>query len=287
MKKIFIVIIILGIAIFIFYRYFKPVDPNPLIDDNYRKSTAYINDLYKSDEYFKHKLLKPEDYYIYETIIKSSIDGIYDVKIPCTKDCNNKFSNSYNAIYLDHPELISFTGFGSYRYSDNTLSYQNYANLDKTKTYLGTKRIAIELDNVRKETAQMSDKDKIIYTYNYIASHDYDQIFTFTRSNQSAYSFFTKKTSVCAGFAKASQLVFQNIGINSKLVMSNTHMWNYVEYNGKWYIFDATYGASYSDKTNINYYDGLGLTTISNPQPLFAKYYPKIETTKLKDIFKI
>ena len=29
------------------------------------------------------------------------------------------------------------------------------------------------------------------------------------------------------------------------------HMWNYVEYEGKYYIFDATMGASYRNKENM------------------------------------
>ena len=78
----------------------------------------------------------------------------------------------------------------------------------------------------------------------------------YSSSNQSAYSFFTKGSSVCAGFAKASQLLFQNIGINSYLVMNTDHMWNYVEYEGKYYVFDATMGTGFRKDSN-NYYSGL------------------------------
>ena len=60
----------------------------------------------------------------------------------------------------------------------------------------------------------MSKKDKITYVYNYVASHNYDRTFTYSSSNQSAYSFFSGGKSVCAGFAKASQIIFQNIGMD-------------------------------------------------------------------------
>ena len=287
MKKIIIIVLILLVGFIFYYKYYRPISPKPLITEEYRSSKAYVNDLYKSDEYFKKHVLKEEYYYLYEAILDSSLNYTYDVNIPCTKDCIKQFSTSYEILTLDHPELISFTGFGGYQYNNNIISYQNYANLSKTKVYFGTKRIAIELDNIKKETAGMNEKEKILYTYNYIASHNYDDYFTYNRSNQSAYSFFTKGRSVCAGFAKASQLIFQAIGINSYLVMSSNHMWNYVEYNGKWYIFDATYGASFHDKTSPYYYDGLGKTTVNNPSILYKEYYPKIESKNLKDIFNV
>jgi transglutaminase/protease-like cytokinesis protein 3 len=143
------------------------------------------------------------------------------------------------------------------------------------------------MENIRKDTKDMNDKEKILYVYNYVASHNYDKAFTSLGSNQSAYSFFTKGTSVCAGFAKASQIIFQNIGINSYLVINDSHLWNYVEYEGKWYVFDATVGSSYTDKTNPVYYDGLGRTTVDQVYGFYKELYPKIEETTLKELFNV
>ena len=64
-------------------------------------------------------------------------------------------------------------------------------------------------------------------------------------------------------------------------------MWNYVKYEGKYYVFDATVGASHRDKESSYFYEGLGRTTINRNTGLFTKFYPKIESTKLKDIFKL
>ena len=144
------------------------------------------------------------------------------------------------------------------------------------------------MENIRNDVKNMDEKEKILYVYDYVASHNYDRFFTTAKSNQSAYSFFTKKSSVCAGFAKASQLIFQNIGINSYLVLSDDHMWNYVEYKGKYYIFDATVGTSYYEQKNDRYYEGLGRTTTGVTSGLFQEYYPRIEReTTLKELFGI
>ena len=277
---------VLVIFFFLFNFYFRPISGNPLIDNEYRKSTTYINDLYKSDELFKEKLLERNEYFIYEKIIEASLENRLEVTITCNNGCSS-FMNAYYAIYLDHPELISFLGINSYTIDGDKLTYYNYQNLGSTKTYFGTRRIAREMENIRRDTKNMSDKEKIIYVYDYVASHQYDRLFTYIGSNQSAYSFFTKGNSVCAGFAKASQLIFQNIGINSYLVLSSDHMWNYVEYEGKYYVFDATMGASLSDKKNEHFYDGLGETTTGDSTGLFIENYPNIEKEHLKKIFDL
>lgn len=285
-KKILFIIILIGGFLVSYHYYLRPVEGNPLITEEYRKSSAYVNDLYYSDEYFKKKLLNPAYYYIYEAIINNNKNFVYDVSIPCAgSNCSQIYNNAISAILLDHPELISFKGFGA-TYYNNIISYQDYSNLGEFKTKLGTRRIIREIDNIRKETANMSDKDKIIYVYNYVGSHEYDYVFMYNRSNQSAYSFFTKGKTVCAGFAKASQIILQNIGIKSYLAEGSNHMWNYVEYEGKYYVFDATVGACY-DKTNPKYYDGLGHTTVGVTYGNYKDYYPKIESTPLKKVFNL
>jgi transglutaminase/protease-like cytokinesis protein 3 len=287
-KKRRIIIYFALIIIFTLYNfYFRPIKGNPLITSEYKKSDAYINNLYKSDEYFKKSVLSEDAYTIYEEMIKASLHNKTKVKIKCTKNCQNDFLNSYYTLYLDHPELISFVGIGYYNIVNGYVEYENYGNLSEFRDFFGTRRIDRELDIIRSETKDMTDKEKIIYVYDYVASHDYDRIFKFTKNNQSAYSFFTGGKSVCAGFAKASQLIFQYIGIKSYLVVSQTHMWNYVEYDGKYYVYDATMGASLRDKSNVHFYDGLGQTTIKATYGMYSQFYPKIESEKLKDIFEL
>lgn len=286
MKKISIILYIFILVFSFFFNfYFRPIKGNPYIDSEYIKSKAYINKLYKSDEYFKEKLLDKKDYNLYYTVINESLKDSVKVNIKCDGKCGN-LSLAIEAVRLDHPELISFQTVMYYEYDDH-IEYNNYENLNSLVTFFGTKRIEREMENIRKDTKNMSDKEKIIYVYNYVAAHDYDRTFTYNSSNQSAYSFFTKGTSVCAGFAKASQIIFQNIGIKSYLVHGYDHMWNYVEYEGKYYVFDATVGASYTDKNYKKFYDGLGRTTVDETIGEHKELYPIIEKKMLKDIFNL
>lgn len=272
------------IGAFMFNFYYRPVD-NGLITSKYKKSKAYVNNLYKSDEYFKNKVLNKKSKKIYEKLISMSLNDEETADLEC-EECEGELHDAYCAIYLDHPELISYRG-ASYRVYTNYIEINTEQNLGKLQTYFGTRRIEREMNIIKRETKDMNDKEKIIYVYNYVASHNYDRIFMYSKSNQSAYSFFTKGSSVCAGFAKASQIIFQNIGIDSMLVLDNDHMWNYVKYKNKWYVFDATVGTSYLDKTYDGYYDGLGDTTTGQIKGYYEELYPKIEEKRLRDIFKL
>ena len=272
------------ILFFAYNFYFRPIKGNKLVTEEYKNSSAYINELYKSDEYFKKNILNEENYHIYDEIIDASKNNKHDVIIHCD-NCSSKMTGIYEAISLDHPELISFYTI-RYKIHYGEIIYENTDNLNVVQSYLGAKRIAREMENIRRDTKDMSDKEKIIYVYDYVAAHNYDHLFTYSMSNQSAYSFFTKRKTVCAGFAKASQIIFQNIGINSYLALSQEHMWNYVEYENKYYVFDATVGAC-SKKGYPSYYEGLGRTTQDSTKCLFPELYPPIEETTLQELFNL
>ena len=292
MKKVRVIIyfaIVIFAALFNFY--FRPIKGNSLVTDDYRKSDAYVNDLYKSDEYFKKHIVDKEYEDLYRGIIKTTLSNAAVTKVPCggtQEKCYENFTKTIYSLYLDHPELISYVGVNGAKYDPKGyVTIENYEGLSSLQTKMGTRRIEREMENIRNDTKNMSDKEKILYVYDYVASHNYDRVFTSIGSNQSAYSFFTRGKSVCAGFAKASQIIFQNIGINSYLVINDTHLWNFVEYKNKWYVFDATVGASYVDKKSPYYYEGLGRTTVDKTYGFYEELYPKVETKKLKELFNV
>lgn len=277
---------ILVIGFFLYNFYYRPVEGNPLIDEEYQNSSSYVNSLYKSDEYFKKKLISEEEEPYYEKVVEAIKNGEDSSNLDCDlASCSGFMNDVYYSLYLDHPELLIFQGMG-WRAYENKVEIKYY-HLNKLQNDFGTRRIERELDIVKKETKDMDEKEKIIFVYEYVAGHQYDRIFMYSSGNQSAYSFFTKSSSVCAGFAKASQILFQNIGIESLPVISDDHMWNYVKYDGKYYVFDATVGASYVKKDNIHFYDGLGKTTMEEVTGLYPEYYPPIEETTLKELFKL
>lgn len=68
--------------------------------------------------------------------------------------------------------------------------------------------------------------------------------------NQSIYSVFVRRNSVCAGYAKAAQYLFNLLGIESMLVFgkltgdteNGRHCWNIVKHAGTYFHFDSCTG---------------------------------------------
>ena len=275
----FVLVIIFALINF----YFRPIEGNKLVK---KDSSTYINNLYYSDEYFKNNVLDEESKALYDKLISDTLKGKNIHNYKCEMDdCIHKINNINTCIYLDHPELLSYY-LMTWR-SDGTNVTYSIETMPKAKYTFAEKRIAREIDNIKRDTKKMSDREKIIYVYDYVSNHNYDKIFTYMGSNQSIYSFFTGGESVCAGFAKSSQIIFQNIGIKSYLVEGYSHLWNFVEFNGKYYVFDATVGASYRDKKSAYHYDGLGRTTVDRVYGNFQELYPKVEEKNLKDVLDL
>lgn len=59
--------------------------------------------------------------------------------------------------------------------------------------------------------------------------------------NQSAYSTFVDKVTVCAGYSQAMQLLMNGTGIDCSVVTSQDHEWNIIKINNTWYYVDCTW----------------------------------------------
>ena len=132
----------------------------------------------------------------------------------------------------------------------------------------------------------MDDQEKILYVYNWIGDHNtYDKVFTYMSKNQSIYNVFVKKKAVCAGFAKASQVIFSRIGIESYIASGEStdyHMWNIVKYQDHYYYFDSTFAVSRQKDSN-GYYDGLKQEILNSYVLHRSDWYPPAETTNMFD----
>lgn len=274
-------IVLLILSFYLYNTYFFLIEKNPYVD---KKSSTYINDLYASDERIYNNFLNTTEKKIYRELVKGT--KIYNGKINIQiTDEETSVEKVLDAIKVDHPELLNF---GSVTYSwDNDGNYKikvNNATIILLEQ-INISRIERIVYRIKEETKNMSDYEKIKYVYEWMGENsDYDRSFTYMAKNQSAYNVFINKNAVCAGFAKASQIIFQNIGIESYGVSGNTtgpHMWNIIKYKGKYYYFDSTVAASISD-TSEHYYDGLKQTTMKEYKMSNPEWYPEIETTNME-----
>ena len=89
--------------------------------------------------------------------------------------------------------------------------------------------------------------EKVMYVYKWIAL--YCKYNIYSAYNQTIYSVFVCRNSVCTGYAKAAQYLFKVLGIESKLVFGtmhnaekgSRHCWLVVKIDGLWYHIDPTF----------------------------------------------
>ncbi len=287
-NKKMLTILLLVLTIFIYLKYTRKIEGNNLINKN---DKLYVNNLYMSDGRIYNNYLSKSEKKMYDRFMeyiakhKINVEGSPE-SFGCKdfNDCFSLFSKAHYAILIDHPELVVYSSF-SVIYDENLKLRFQYALPFNFMGDIGEARINRIIDDIKKKTKNMSDKDKIRYVYNWMGSNaKYDLTFTYNSKNQSLYTVFMHGTAVCAGFAKASQIILQNIGIKSYIAVGSStgpHMWNIVEYNGKYYYFDSTVATCIKDKKSKYYYDGLNQEymntyTLDNP-----KWYPKIEKDNL------
>ena len=281
-KNKILTILLLILSFYLYTNYFFLIEKNPKVD---KDSPTYINDLYASDERIYNTYLDSTEKKIYKKLVDASLNHKGTVKTII----NNKESSVmdvYNAILVDHPELLNF-GSLAYQY-DNLGNYEitvSSATPIEFLTRINISRIERMIYKIKKETQNMRENGKIRYVYDWIGKNTkYDKTFTSMSKNQSIYNVFINKNAVCAGFAKASQIIFQNIGIESYGVLGETtgaHMWNIVKYKGKYYFFDATVAASIKQDSKY-YYDGLKQTQMEDYIMDNPEWYPKVEKTNME-----
>lgn len=272
MKKVVFVLIIILVLIGVFV--YKDDKVDKMLKEEYT-SKYKINDLYNSKE-IAYRSLSSDEAKIYDKIINEIINFNSKITINLSKyNYNNPYLNFnkleeiIDAISIDHPELIYF-GYPSLNVNGNsnkvniTIHYVMDENTYKNSINL----IKDEIDKIKVSTKDMDEYEKIKYVYEYLGfKNNYGKIND--PMAQSAYSAFDSKYSpVCAGYAKASELIFNNIGVTSLLTIgelktglfaSGSHAWNIVKIKNKYYNYDVTQSSGLKKDNNISH---MGLLSI-------------------------
>ena len=141
----------------------------------------------------------------------------------------------------DHPEFFWIKP--SYRY---------YYNNDGYITKVCPSYYTQDIDSLTAEVEQSvngalanmwalsSDVEKVKYAHDYLT-----QTIDYVRNDmdQSAYSGFVWKQTVCTGYSKCFAYMMHKMGIPSAVVVGSTdginHAWNILELDGEYYLMDV------------------------------------------------
>lgn len=190
--------------------------------------------------------------------------------------------------YLNNHYVMSASTLTGQVYSVTLAVYDKFAKgadriqyTNKVKTQLNTYINQINQSSTQ-YLKQKAAHDLILENVTY-KSNDYDQSIVSALLSDDTFS----KETVCAGYAKLFQVLCNGAGVESISTVSYTHAWDYVKFDGLWYIVDCTWDdhdaltecnqAPYLD-IDYNTLRFLDDSSVHEAIPYFWKYAPK--TTK-------
>lgn len=236
-----------------------------VIDDNYISNNSSasdrtrvygeydINKIASVTSNYAYECIDDEEKKIYEEIYRLLIGFKTDVELS-TRD-TDIMDHAFSCVLIDHPEIFYVKGYSLKTYTRGsqiekiTMSGNYTMEPPQAESYA----MAIEA-YVQKCEANIDNTDDEYYivkgVYEYIINNtEYDLE---AENNQNILSVFLDHKSVCQGYAKATQYILNHMGIFCTLVEgkgknNESHVWNLVRVNGKYYYVDTTWGdASYS-----------------------------------------
>ena len=165
------------------------------------------------------------------------------------------------AFINDHPEVFYIES----QYSTYTLSGFNgdigYIKLNYTESTLEDVNSKIEIIKQKIQeyitgTENLSDYEKELYIHDKLAqSVTYSDLEDLPRAYHTAEGPFLENIGVCDGFTKTLQILYDQLGIDSIIVLGvlddNPHAWNLVNIEDDWYHVDLTSSRSIIEETGI------------------------------------
>lgn len=172
--------------------------------------------------------------------------------------------DAMNDVYLaicqvmrDNPDIFWFSHQYHYDEVNSTIHFQYTFSAERVKTIKQSINDAIDNDFCIEYVKTLTLQEQIAYVYKWLTSYcNYNANSAY---NQSIYSVFVRRNSVCTGYAKAAQYLFNLLGIESRLVFGRLHndkedgrhCWNLVKIDNQYFHFDACFGDSLLDGVAI------------------------------------
>ncbi len=244
------------------------------------------------NEYYQYSFLNATEKEVYNKLYTAAQKGICNIDLEdyaLSKDTIQKIHNAFTA---DNPQFFYLSKYYSYTisskdgrvleftlyYSDGTTE-DNYDDDDNMIASADRTKINAQIAAFNKKISEIlsaipsniSDLEKEKKIYDYILDNVvYDsktaeavkQGYELVTHSFDAYGAACESSAVCEGYTKLFQYLCYRVGINATQIhgiLGANHMWNAVLIDGKWYMADATWDDSGTDR--LHYYKFFNVTT--------------------------
>ncbi len=227
-----------------------------------------------------YRQLTDEQKRIYDIVYTSAIKGEENVKFTAnTEGCKDNIWRAVQGMMYDHPEIFWFNGGYKYSYKSSGKDSSVYEiSLEmKVYEYFSYKMSLDKYVNSLNESADKivaeanklsSEFEKARYVHDYLVNNAFYDNDTLEQANKAvhspeadliytSYGCLVNGGTVCAGYAKAYQLVLNRLGIECAYVIGDAggpHAWNCVKLDGNYYLTDVTWNDK-DDKYKTVIYD--------------------------------
>ena len=225
-----------------------------------------INELTINMNSYYYNKLNDGQKKIYESIANAvknfeSEFPIRDYVADSKENFAQEVSVSIAAFINDHPEVFYIES----QYSTYTLSGFDgdigYIKLNYTEPTL--EDVNLKIEAIKQKTQEytegiqnLSDYEKELYIHDKLAQNvTYSNLEDLPRAYHTAEGPFLENIGVCDGFTKTLQILYDQLGIDSIIVLGvlddNPHAWNLVNIEDNWYHVDLTSSRSIVEETGI------------------------------------
>ena len=198
---------------------------------------------------YQYSKLEENEKRFYKYIIYMAENGynaIYIYNKNALTEVMTQFEEAYFAVALDCPFVASSLGIKDVQSGNEYRAYiKNIMYKDEiARAYSFGQHV---INEVKGKTENSTDKEELVKKI-YMSIIDetiYDD------AQNDVLSTLETKTANCDGISKTFEMIFNMVGVKTGVVTSETnsetgegHAWNIVEFNGKYYYIDGTFGVS-------------------------------------------
>ena len=134
---------------------------------------------------------------------------------------NMLIRNAIRWVMRDNPDIFWFAHQYHYDEASSTIHFQYTFSAERIKTIQQNINDVIENDFCIEYIKNLTRQEQVAYVYKWLVT--YCTYNANSAYNQSIYSVFIRRNSVCTGYAKAAQYLFNLLGIESRLVFGRLH----------------------------------------------------------------